>query len=135
MPISECHNWPGGTSGGRATIYLNRRNQHVARLVYEKFVGAIPAGMQINHHCDNKLCVNPKHLYAGTQLDNMRDRLRRGRYKNRPDMALCKKGEHEMVPENLYVDGEGRRRCRACRLASNRKSRRNRGGVYPYLRV
>jgi hypothetical protein len=39
----------------------------------------IPDGMQINHHCDNPACVNPEHLYLGTQKDNRRDSIVRNR--------------------------------------------------------
>jgi hypothetical protein len=41
----------------------------------------IPKGMMILHHCDNPPCVNPAHLYLGTQMDNMADKMRRGRHR------------------------------------------------------
>lgn len=38
----------------------------------------LPKGMNVNHHCDNKKCCNPEHLYVGTQAENMRDLAERG---------------------------------------------------------
>jgi len=52
----------------------------VHRLVWELLRGPIPSGQQINHHCDNPICVNPEHLYLGTQAENMRDAARRKRF-------------------------------------------------------
>ena len=49
------------------------------RFAWNLLVGAIPEGMHVLHHCDNPPCVNPDHLYVGTNLDNVRDRVRRGR--------------------------------------------------------
>jgi hypothetical protein len=45
--------------------------------------GAIPKGQPVLHHCDVRHCIEPTHLYLGTQLDNMRDMAARGRA-NRP---------------------------------------------------
>lgn len=52
------------------------------RASWETFVGPIPAGMNVCHHCDNPCCVNPNHLFLGTQLDNVRDCMRKGRKRN-----------------------------------------------------
>jgi hypothetical protein len=41
--------------------------------------GEIPEGMHVLHHCDNRLCVNPAHLYIGTNQDNINDRVNRNR--------------------------------------------------------
>lgn len=52
------------------------------RYVYEQTKGKIPEGMVVRHKCDNILCLNPEHLDIGTPMDNMRDRVERGRTHN-----------------------------------------------------
>lgn len=47
--------------------------------MYEHLVGEIPDGMKVLHHCDNPWCVYPKHLFIGTQADNVADCITKGR--------------------------------------------------------
>lgn len=59
-------------NGKKKMLYLHR-------VVYEQCVGEIPAGEVVRHSCDNPPCINPDHLLVGTTLDNMRDKVERGR--------------------------------------------------------
>lgn len=68
IPETGRHEW----GYGMFTPYHGKRvTSH--RFAYELTHGPIPAGMQINHKCNNPPCVNPDHLYAGTHQDNMDD--------------------------------------------------------------
>lgn len=63
---SGCWNWRGHLSKGYG--YFGPRVAH--RVVYEKVIGKIPDGLQIDHLCLNKRCVNPKHLEPVTPKEN-----------------------------------------------------------------
>lgn len=53
--------------------------KRLQRLVYEYYHGPIPKGLCVRHKCDNRACINPDHLQLGTQLENVRDRVKRKR--------------------------------------------------------
>lgn len=81
-PKTGCWVWNGHTStSGYGTVNPRRHEGHrvAHRWSYATFVGPIPEGLFICHHCDNPPCVRPSHLYAGTALDNARDAQRRSR--------------------------------------------------------
>ncbi len=53
------------------------------RIAWVLFRGNIPARMYVLHSCDNPSCVNPQHLFLGTQTDNMRDCIKKNRFRTR----------------------------------------------------
>lgn len=89
----KCWNWTG-SRGRYAQIYVSgwpgrKTFIGVHRFSWTLHFGSIPAGTQILHRCDNPICVRPSHLFLGTQLDNMRDKYKKGRDGKNP----VKKGE------------------------------------------
>ena len=81
IPFDTCWHWVGALLVGYGGIRLGRRTLYAHRVSYEIANGPIPAGMNVLHRCDVRDCVNPDHLYVGTQGNNMQDvydRKRRG---------------------------------------------------------
>jgi len=66
---------------GYAKMRINGINKRSHRVSYETFVGPIPEGLLVLHHCDVRHCVNPEHLFLGTAKDNYEDMIRKNRGK------------------------------------------------------
>ena len=99
---SGCWNWIRGlnTHGyGQIKIWdkdkKKRRFIGAPRISYETFVGPIPEDMQVLHTCDNRRCVNPKHLWLGTQAQNMSDMKAKGRGRGRCSPPLLSAAEEK----------------------------------------
>ena len=80
-----CWNWSGYSRNGYGRLMVGSRKDNTRRTVqahrfsYKLFNGDIPYGLYVCHKCDNKLCVNPEHLFLGTHQDNIDDRERKNR--------------------------------------------------------
>jgi hypothetical protein len=99
-----CWLWTAGIKHHYGQFRVGIRQCLAHRVAWELYCGSIPEGMCVLHNCDNQLCVNPNHLFLGTQLDNIRDRNNKGRTAHR----LTE--EQVLEIRTLYSGGDYNRR-------------------------
>lgn len=86
---NECWNWQGALSVYGYGVFGAHPQHKAHRFAYQTERGEIPDGMMICHTCDNRRCVNPRHLYAGTYQDNADDRWSKAPVpRPNPELAL-----------------------------------------------
>lgn len=108
-----CWDWVSNRSGaGYGMTWEGGRTVYAHRLLYERHKGPIPAGLQIDHLCRNRSCVNPDHLEAVPCKENIRRGYSPAAIARRTNR--CARG-HEFTLENTYRRQSGRRMCRTCR--------------------
>lgn len=136
LKTTSCWQWLGCTQrSGRkrkeayGSVQYEGKVWRAHRLFYTLYKGEIPKGLHVLHACDNVFCVKPEHLFVGTHVDNMQDKLSKNRDHNKKK-THCLKG-HPFSGDNLIVRKDGARSCRECMRvywnkfdAKNREARR-----------
>ncbi len=109
---SGCWQWMGYVDrDGYGRFRCKQALGH--RYVYEETYGGIPNGLEIDHLCRNRACVNPQHLETVTHEVN----VKRGNYSQNGEMNRCKTHcpqGHPLDAKNTYHDKNGYRHCRLC---------------------
>lgn len=116
-PATGCWNWTGTRNGqrncGYAVIETCGRKRLVHLVMYEALKGPLPTGLEADHRCWNKRCVNPNHIEAVTHAENIR------RMHQAYPRTACVNG-HEYTPNNTTVLN-GNRACVICYRARVRR--------------
>ncbi len=110
------------TGGGYGYINWKRKTQKAVRIIYKMLVGPIPPGLQLDHLCRNRACVNPQHVEPVTSRENTMRGLNASAVKAR--QTACYKG-HPFDTTNTYVRSNGTRLCRSCHNINEKKRREN----------
>lgn len=114
-----CWEWVGARNDkGYGNFAIDGKTHTAHRLSYAEAFGSIPTGLELDHLCRNRACVNPDHLEPVTHREN----ILRGASPaaQHAVKTACHLG-HEFDAVNTYIRPDGRRVCRECRRGHDRK--------------
>lgn len=122
VPLTEsgCWIWMGALNvGGYAQVQVSKPKRGIKsahRIMFELFRGPIPKGLDLDHLCRVRCCVNPDHLEPVTEAENVRRGINFNSLKR-----YCPSG-HPYDQDNIYRNPTtGERRCRACGMLASQK--------------
>jgi hypothetical protein len=108
---TRCWEWTAAChhQGGYGQVWMGTRILAAHRVSYELTYGSIPDEPDVLHHCDNRRCVNPDHLFLGTDRDNIDDKVRKNRQ------------------QRMYGEANGRSKLSDAQVAEIRRRYRRNG--------
>jgi hypothetical protein len=113
VDVGVCWQWTSAVdSGGYGAFWLNGGNVVAHRQAWEMLIGPIPDGLELDHLCRNRACVNPDHLEPVTPLENSRRRS-----------AII---SHCRIGHPLVLGSRGKRFCPECARVRSREYQRQR---------
>lgn len=125
---TPCIIWPGAKDQGYGRIKIKGRKLMAHRVIYENIKGKIKRGLELDHLCRNRGCVNPDHLEPVTTKENV---LRgNGACARNARKTHCKNG-HALVPGNIVKrhDHPSSRECLICHRANGRNTYRRKNAA------
>jgi len=113
---TNCWEWQGAkTPAGYGVYRAWGKNYYTHRLAAKEYLDFdINSELHVMHKCDNRSCCNPEHFIIGTNADNVRDKVDKGRQGRYNSLKTHCKREHEFTEENTYINSRGERQCRKC---------------------